>query len=320
MSAEWLVPGARCVHGAFTDARATREAGLLVYLSGGLKSSMAVRGVNGRTPVKAPAGGVTIPPIWKESFWPVDWMALRLSPVYYGLGVPRGDGSPVVLVPGFMGTDAYLMELYLWLRRVGYRPYMSGVGLNAECPGRVTERLKRTMMRANRDTGKPARIVGHSLGGIIGRRAAQQQPELAAQLIYLGTPLQSVNAHPAVVATAVAMHTAMSAVSLQDKDCMTDHCPCGFTREVTRPLPAAVDHAAIYTRADGVVDWHQSQETDENLNHEVGGTHIGLVYNPRAYRALSELLAKPTRREIANRKWAMGVRGKKKAGRLVSGL
>ena len=256
---------------------------------------MTGNGSNGRTPVPPPATGVNIPPIWKESLWPVDWMTLRLSAVYYGIGVPRGDGTAVVLVPGFMGTDSYLYELYMWLQRVGYRPYMSGIGLNAECPGRLTERLKKTMERAAFDTGKPVRLIGHSLGGIISRRACQQSPELAEQLIYLGSPVQAVHAHPAIVATAVALHTAMSAASLQSKDCMTDHCPCGFTRAVTGPMPHGVEHASIYTRADGVVDWHDSQETDIRLNHEVGGTHIGLVYNPRAYRVIGQLLAQKAR-------------------------
>lgn len=284
---------------------------------------MAGNGRNGRIPAQPPAAGVTIPPIWKESLWLVDWMALRLSAVYYGLGVPRGDGAAVVLVPGFMGTDSYLYELYMWLQRVGYRPYMSGIGLNAECPGRLTDRLKRTMERARFETGRPVHMIGHSLGGIIGRRACQQNPELARQLIYLGSPVQAVHAHPAIVATAVAMHTAMSAVSLQSKECMTDHCACGFTRHVTGPIPAAVDHAAIYTRADGVVDWHDSQEEDARRNHEVGGTHIGLVYNPRAYRAMGELLAGP-RREMRNGKGEMGrllTRASNgKAGRVASGL
>ena len=64
-------------------------------------------------------------PIWVEVFFPAEWLVLHLSPVYYGFGVPRGHGEPVVVVPGFLGDDRYLTELYLWLRRIGYRPYFS---------------------------------------------------------------------------------------------------------------------------------------------------------------------------------------------------
>jgi hypothetical protein len=71
-----------------------------------------------------PAGS----PIWLEALFPLDWIALHASPVYYGFGVPRGHGEPVILVPGFLGDDRYLTEMHLWLRRVGYRPYFSGIG------------------------------------------------------------------------------------------------------------------------------------------------------------------------------------------------
>jgi len=237
--------------------------------------------------------GTTSPPIWKEALWPVDWLTLRMSPVYYGLGVPRGDGSPVVLVPGFMGTDIYLSEMYMWLARLGYRPYMSGIGLNAECPGRLTGKLIRTIDRAHQETGKRVRLVGHSLGGVLARKACLQRPESVSQLIYLGSPVQAVHAHPVVVTAAAVMQAAREIVSGKQEDCLTEDCRCGFSHDVLLPLPRHLRHAAIYTRADGVVDWHDSQERNMRLNHEVGGTHIGLVFNPRAYRVVGELLARP---------------------------
>ena len=43
----------------------------------------------------------------------LDWLSLRTSPVFYGFGVPRGDGSAVILVPGFLATDVYLWEMNL---------------------------------------------------------------------------------------------------------------------------------------------------------------------------------------------------------------
>ncbi len=233
----------------------------------------------------------SVPPIWNESLWPIDWLSLRMSPVYYGFGVPRGDGSAVVLVPGFLGTDAYLYELHLWLGRIGYRSHMSGIGLNAECPGLLTERLLRTVERAHRETGRPVRIVGHSLGGIIARRACLERPDLISQLVALGSPLQAVHTHPGVIAAIALVRLAKAAASADIGDCLTDRCRCEFTANFARPLPRSVHHAAIYTRSDGVVDWHDAREPDQSLNHEVGGTHIGLVYNSRAYRVLAQLLA-----------------------------
>ena len=234
-----------------------------------------------------------MPPLWRESLWPLDWLALRLSPVYYGAGVPRGDGSAVVLVPGFMGTDLYLSELYLWLRRIGYRPYMSGIGLNAECPDRLVQRLLLTIERARTESGKPVRLIGHSLGGLIGRSACLQRPELVSQLIYLGSPLRALQAHPAVLAAVAMVRLAVQFGGPEhDGRCLTGRCSCGFGQSLARTLPASVGHTAVYSRRDGVVDWHDSLESDPRLNYEVGGTHVGLVFNHRAYEVLAQLLAR----------------------------
>ena len=87
-------------------------------------------------------------PIWRELFAGLDFLALKTSPVYYGFGVPRGDKSAVILVPGFMGTDHYLYEMNFWLKRIGYNPYMSKIGWNAECLNVLTERLAETVAKA----------------------------------------------------------------------------------------------------------------------------------------------------------------------------
>jgi pimeloyl-ACP methyl ester carboxylesterase len=237
-----------------------------------------------------PEPATPVPPLWRESLWAVDWFALHFSPVYYGRGVPAGDGSAVVTVPGFMCSDVFMFELNGWLRRIGYRPYSSGVGVNADCPGELAERLADTVARAVKETGRQVRIVGHSLGGILGRRVAIERPEHVSQLVYLGTPLKAVHAHPGILAAGTMLYAAGSLVKGRDCHCFTAQCECGFTRRAAEPLPTEVRHAAIYTRYDGVVDWHDATEQHPRLNHEVGGTHVGLPYNPRAYKVLAHIL------------------------------
>ena len=67
--------------------------------------------------------------IWKEALFAVDLFLLHASPVYYGLGIPHGDHSGVVIIPGFLGSDHYLAELRYWIGRIGYEPYFSGLVL-----------------------------------------------------------------------------------------------------------------------------------------------------------------------------------------------
>jgi len=99
-------------------------------------------------------------------------------PVYYGFGVPRGDDSGVVIIPGFLGTDLYLTELHGWLGRIGYRPYFSGIGINADCPNLLIQRhVSETIERALDETGRKIHLIGHSLGGVIARSIAGARPK-----------------------------------------------------------------------------------------------------------------------------------------------
>ena len=233
------------------------------------------------------------PFIWREALWGLDWLSLRLSPVYLGIGVHHGDGSPVILVPGFLTTDAYMVEMYFWLRRIGYSPYLSGIGVNADCIRTLTGRLEKTVEAAHAETGMPVRMIGHSLGGLLARRVSLRRPDIVSQLISLGAPIQSLEAHPAIMAAARfvgerADHRRREPGS--PGACLSD-CECLTPADLVRCPPPPVHHAAVYSRDDGVIDWRNCLEPEPSLNHEVGGTHIGLVFNARAYRIVAELLA-----------------------------
>ena len=102
---------------------------------------------------------------WTEALFAAELLLLHATPVYYGFGVPRGDGSGVIIIPGFLGTDIYLAELHAWLSRIGYRPYFSGIGLNAECPNLLIERrLLETIEKVQSETNRRFHVIGHSLG------------------------------------------------------------------------------------------------------------------------------------------------------------
>src|SRR5438046_8237498 len=105
------------------------------------------------------ASGISM---WQEALVGVELLLLHATPVYYGLGVPRGDGSGVVIIPGFLANDIYLMELYAWLKRIGYQPYYSGIGVNADCPNLLIGRkLNETIGEARAETGGKVHLIGH---------------------------------------------------------------------------------------------------------------------------------------------------------------
>ena len=60
--------------------------------------------------------------------------ALQRDPAYLGVGLPRGDGRLVLVLPGLFGNDFYLQPLHHWLRRLGYRSAHSTLLVNAAAP------------------------------------------------------------------------------------------------------------------------------------------------------------------------------------------
>src|SRR5918998_1346269 len=69
----------------------------------------------------------------QELRWQAELARLLVDPVYRGVGVPHGDGSPVLLVPGFLAGDETLRVLGGWLERIGYDGRRSGIHLNVDC-------------------------------------------------------------------------------------------------------------------------------------------------------------------------------------------
>ncbi len=233
-------------------------------------------------------------PIWRESLMGVDWLALRYSPVYYGLGVPRGDGSGVIVVPGFLATDLYLQEMYWWLLRQGYKPFMSQIGRNAECLETLTNRLALTVEKAYNQTGRPIHLIGHSLGGVLARAVSARHPEKVASVITLASPFRGISSHPLVLEFSNVVRQRIHLVRNRQEQpgCFTGHCNCASAKALRNGLPEEIMQTAIYTKSDGIVDWRYCINDDPSTNFEVLGTHGGLAFNPCVYQLIGKQLAK----------------------------
>jgi len=233
-------------------------------------------------------------PIWREALFGAELLLLHASPVYYGLGVPRGDGSAVIVIPGFLGTDFYVSHLHSWLERIGYRPYLSNIGFNAECPNLLIKyRLAETIARAIGETGRKIHLIGHSLGGIIARALATQHPKEVASVITLASPIRGTVMHPSIVRAASLVRSQILSQHGAGvlPDCYTPRCTCNFLSSLRCSLPASISETAIYTKDDGIVDWRYCRTGNRDVDFEVPGTHVGMVFNPSVYTIIAERLA-----------------------------
>jgi hypothetical protein len=72
--------------------------------------------------------------------------------------------------------------------------------------------------------------------------------------------------------------------------CFTGHCDCDAAAALQSDLPGGVRQTAIYTKTDGIVDWHYCINDDPTTNFEVPGTHGGLAFNPFVYQLIAARL------------------------------
>jgi triacylglycerol lipase len=234
-------------------------------------------------------------PVWQEWLAGVEFAFLHVSPIYWGYGIPHGDGSAVVLVPGFLGTDLYLTQFAVWLRRIGYQAFYSGIPLNADCPNLLIRRhLFDAIEKASAFTQGKIHLVGHSLGGSLVRAAAAQVPERVASVITLAAPIRGIGARVSV----------MNAADMVRKqilerhgpgvlpNCYTSRCTCEFFESLRSAFPKSVRQTAIYTKQDGILDWRVCQTGDPAVDVEVSATHLGMVFSPLVYSIVAQRLAK----------------------------
>jgi triacylglycerol lipase len=236
--------------------------------------------------------------IWKEALFGAELLLLHASPVFYGYGVPHGDHSAVVLIPGFLGTDGHVAHLAAWLRRIEYRPYLSNIGVNAGCPDLlVRERVMTTVDRARAESGRRVHLIGHSLGGIMARSIAARRPSDIASVTTLAAPFRGTVAHRSILraAESVRRETLRQHGRRVSSECSTADCGCAFVTSLRRSISASVARTAIYTQDDGVVDWRYCRTGDEHSDFEVSGTHIGLVFNAAVYSIIARRLAEANR-------------------------
>ena len=233
-------------------------------------------------------------PVWQEWIAGIELAVLQVSPIYWGYGVPPGDGSAVVLVPGFLGTDLYLTQFAIWLRRIGYKAFYSGIPLNADCPNLlIRQNLNEAIQQANQSTKGKIHLIGHSLGGSLARAAAAQMPARIASVITLGAPIRGIAARASVLNAAEMVRRLILERHGRGvlPSCYTARCTCEFFESLRGSFPKGVRQTAIYTKTDGILDWRVCRTGDPDVDVEVSSTHIGMVFSPLVYEIVARRLA-----------------------------
>ena len=233
------------------------------------------------------------------------------------------EGQPVMLIPGFLAPDRSLAHMAGWLRRAGYAPTRAGMSMNSDCSQAESERLETRLARAVEKSGHPALVIGHSRGGMFARVLAVRQPSLVAGIVTLGGPFVDPGryVHPliGVQAALIGALGDLRVPKMLSNDCgdprMFSHGPTNaVTRIVSRrararlarnegrvtccspfwddfysEFPEDVHFASLYSRSDGVVDWHAMLDPGARPV-EVESSHFGMAANVSTFQALAREL------------------------------
>jgi pimeloyl-ACP methyl ester carboxylesterase len=225
-----------------------------------------------------------------EMRWQAELTRLCVDPMFLRGGEPRGDGRPVVLVPGFAAGDWTLQHLAFWLRRSGHDPVRCNFIVNAGCGEKALARVERRVIECSERSGRRVAVLGHSRGGYLARAVGARRPDHVSHVVTLGAGLSRQFEVSAPALAAVAVARAVQG----NRSCLTEDCGCEFTAAYACPFPADVRLTSIYSRGDGMVRW-ESCVADYADNVEVTGSHVGLAWNRKCYRAIAEALAQPER-------------------------
>jgi len=193
---------------------------------------------------------------------------------------PKGDGHPVLALPGFLASDLSMAPLRRYLKEIGYDVYALQMGRNLGGVSRMRAGLRDRLAEVYALTGRKVSIVGWSLGGVYARDLALHAPEMVRYVVTLGSPF----ANDIRATNATRLYEALSGETVgADPE---------LVAAIAGDLP--VPATSIYSRADGVVNWQTclSRPSAACENIEVYlASHVGLGVNPAVLWAVADRLA-----------------------------
>lgn len=196
---------------------------------------------------------------------------------------PRGDGHPVLVLPGLLASDMSTRPLRSFLNGQGYAAHGwkqgRNLGVRAGIENGMLERVEELYERYGQ---RKISLVGWSLGGIYARQLAKMVPEKVRSVISLGSPF----AGSPKATNAWRVYEFASGQSVED----SDHQMAGALA-----APPPVPTTSVFSRTDGICAWQTciNPEGEQFENIEVYGSHCGLGHHPAAVYAVADRLAQP---------------------------
>src|ERR1700680_1267141 len=101
---------------------------------------------------------------------------------------PKGDGHPVLVLPGLVASDTSTRPLRSFLKSRGYAVSGWRQGRNLGLRGGVQNAMVDLVRELNDTHGRKISLIGWSLGGVYARQLAKMMPQRVRSVITLGSP------------------------------------------------------------------------------------------------------------------------------------
>jgi pimeloyl-ACP methyl ester carboxylesterase len=185
------------------------------------------------------------------------------------------SAPPVLVLPGFLGSDASTRPLRHALVAAGYDVHGWGFGMNFGVSIDLFLKIEELALRLA--GSEQVTLIGWSLGGLVAREIALRQPERIAQVVTLGSPFSG----DLKANNAWWLYEWMTGRPVDQ--------PAVPIRRGEKP---AVPTIALWSANDGII----APACARGLPHEsdriieVDGTHLGYMTCPNVAATLAELL------------------------------
>ncbi len=202
---------------------------------------------------------------------------------------PRGDGQPVLVLPGLLAGDSSTTILRSYLSLLGYKTYKWHLGRNVGPTAAVRAGLADTIARVSRRNRATVSVIGWSLGGIYARELAHSHPEQVRQVITLASPYRLRHPDQSRAHGAFVRYSHLHTV---DPDSTEAVSALSHRRSA---LPVPVPSSSFYSRTDGIVSWQHCIEpqSDTAENVRTFTSHLGIGFDPHVLWAVADRLALP---------------------------
>ena len=207
----------------------------------------------------------------------------------------KGDGAPVITIPGFCATGLSLKPMRDFLGHNGYKPYDWGQGVNMGPVHYDQKLLVDNIKRIADDNGRPVNAVVQSLGGVVSKSiaAALQESGDIGRVIMLGSPVNEKVLDTEAKGVNKLVQLGFSLANPSDNPKVVDF--MSAVEDTFEQGLKGVPITAIYSHCDGVIRAKMAKTSLNGQRKEnvrvFGASHLGMGFHPIVRLIIADRLA-----------------------------